>query len=135
MERRKRRAEAERARREQHVLNRWIDRRAGPAHRCLTFKAWNDPYRSLVDVRGQIFRRGQQPQELLPAHARSWFTGPIPWSDPLIPGPLVVGPHSLLDLRITDYQKPPLLHISAAWRTNTRLQDLSDQLIRHRVRF
>jgi hypothetical protein len=34
-----------------------------------------------VNVCGQIFRRIEQPQELLPAHARSRFTGPIPWGD------------------------------------------------------
>jgi len=86
-----------------------------------------------MDVRRQIFRCGEQPQELLPAHARSGFTGPIPWGDPLIPGALVQGPDRLFDLHLADYQEPPLLHISAAWRTDTRLQDLSDQIIRHRV--
>src|SRR5215471_19210937 len=45
-----------------------------------------------MDVRGQIFRRGEQPQELLPAHARSGFTRPIPRGDPFIPGTLVQAP-------------------------------------------
>ena len=64
------RSEAERARRKQHVLNCWIDRRAGPTHRCLTFKARIDPHRGLLDVRGQIFRGIEQSQKLLAGHAR-----------------------------------------------------------------
>jgi hypothetical protein len=88
-----------------------------------------------MNVRGHIFRCGEQPQELLPAHARSGFTGPIPWRNVFIPGALVQGPDRPFDLAVSDDQEPPPLHISAAGRTNTRLQDLSDQFIRHRVGF
>ena len=88
-----------------------------------------------MNVRGQIFRRIEQPQKSLPAHARGRFTGSIPWGSLLIPGPLVVGPYRLLDRRIFDDEKAPTLHVSAAWRTHARLQDLSDQFTRHRVRF
>jgi hypothetical protein len=45
------------------------------------------------------------------------------------------GPDRLLDLRISDYQEPPTLHVSAARRAHPRLQDLADQFARHRVRF
>src|ERR1700738_2485330 len=45
------------------------------------------------------------------------------------------GSDRLLDLWIANYQDLPALHISAARRTHTSLQDLSDQLVRHRVWF
>ena len=55
VQRRQSRAEAERSRRQQHVLNGWIDRRPGSAGRCSAFEAGNDPHRGLVDVVGEIF--------------------------------------------------------------------------------
>ena len=51
----------------------------------------------------------------------------------LVPGALVVGPDSLFDLCIADYQEAPALHVPAARRTHTRFQDHSDQFVRHRV--
>ena len=54
-------AEAERSRREQHVLYRWIDRRAGPARRSLASEARDDPHRSFMNVCPQIFRCIEQP--------------------------------------------------------------------------
>ena len=41
------------------------------------FEARDDPDGSLVNVRSQIFRRFEQPQKALPAHARGRFTNPI----------------------------------------------------------
>jgi hypothetical protein len=52
-----------------------------------------------------------------------------------IPSALVQGPDRLLHLGITDHQEPPTLHIAAARCTDARLQDLSDQFIRHPVGF
>jgi hypothetical protein len=40
----------------------------------------------------QILSRLEQPQKLLPAHARGRFTSPIPRGDLLIPRTLVQGP-------------------------------------------
>jgi hypothetical protein len=74
-----------------------------------------------MDVRGQIFRRIKQPQKSLPAHARGRFTSPIPRCNLFVSCALVVGPDSLFDLRIADYQKPPALHVAAARRTHARL--------------
>jgi hypothetical protein len=56
IQRRQCRAEAERSRREQHILHRRIDRRPGRAGRCAAFQARHDPNRGLMDVCGQIFR-------------------------------------------------------------------------------
>src|ERR1700719_2113249 len=82
-----------------------------------------------------IFRRIEQPQKSLADHARGGFTRPIPWGNLLVPRTLVQGSDRLLDLWIADYQELPALHISTARRTHTSLQDLSDQLVRHRVWF
>ena len=57
IQRRQSRAEPERSCRQQHVLNRGIDRRAGRAGRGTAFEAGDDPHRGLVNVCGQIFRR------------------------------------------------------------------------------
>src|SRR5262249_21979340 len=62
-------------------------------------------------------------------------TRPIPWGHLFIPGAFVQGPDNLFDLRISDYEEPPALHISAARRTDARFEDLTDQFVRHRVRF
>src|SRR5271165_2979472 len=129
------RTEAERSRCEQYVLNRRIDGRPGRADRGSAFEAWNDPNRGLMDVRGQIFRRVEQPQKSFPAHARGRFTRPIPRCNLFIPGALVVGPDSLLDLRIADYQETPSLRVAAARGPDARLQDLSGKFVRHRVWF
>ena len=45
------------SRREQHVLHGGVNGRTGRAGRCAAFQAGDDPYRSLMNVRGQIFRR------------------------------------------------------------------------------
>jgi hypothetical protein len=45
-----------------------------------------------MDVRGQIFRRIEQPQKSFAAHARGRFSSPIPRRNLLVPGSLVVGP-------------------------------------------
>ncbi len=55
------------------------------------------------------------------------FTRPRPRRNLFVPCALVVSPHGLLDFRIADQQKPPALHVSAARRANTGLQDLSDR--------
>src|SRR5580700_12308196 len=88
-----------------------------------------------MNVIGQIFRRIEQPQKSLADHARGGFTRPIPWGNLLVPRTLVQGSDRRLDLWIADYQELPALHVSAARRTHTSLQDLSDQLVRHRVWF
>ena len=49
------------------------------------------------------FRRVEQPQKSLTAHARSRLARRIPRGDLFIPGALVQGPDSLLDLHIADY--------------------------------
>jgi hypothetical protein len=79
-----------------------------------------------VDVRRQIFRRVEQPQKSLAAHARGRFARPITWRNLLVPSALVIGSDSFLDLRIADYQEPPALHVAAARGTNARLKDFSD---------
>ena len=84
---------------------------------------------------GQIFSRRQHPLKPLPAGARGRFTGTIPWGHLFIPSPLIQGHDRLLDLRIADDEEPPSLHVSTARRTDTRLQDLTDQFVWHRVRF
>src|SRR6516162_5402152 len=88
-----------------------------------------------MDVRGEIFCRIEQPQKSLTAHARGRFSGAITGRNLSVPGPLVEGPDCLLDLRISDYQEPPTLHVSPARGTHACLQDLADQFARHRVRF
>jgi hypothetical protein len=92
------RAEAERSRRQQHVLNRWIDGRTGGAGRGAAFEAKDDPGRGLMNVRGQIFRSVQQPQKSLPAGARGRFT-PDRYRGAIYSSPcsLVQGPDCLLD--------------------------------------
>src|SRR6516165_4060861 len=90
--------------------------------------------RGLVDVRGQIFCRSEQPQKSLLAPARGGFPSPMPRGDLFIPGVLVQAPNRLLDLVVSDDQEPPPLHISAAGSTYARFQDLSNHLIWHRVR-
>ena len=44
IQRRQGRAEAERSRRQQHILNRWVDRRPGRAGRGAAFEARDDPH-------------------------------------------------------------------------------------------
>src|SRR5689334_23043498 len=84
-------------------------------------------------VIGEMFGGGKHPLETLPVRARCRFTRLIPWSNLLVPGSLVQRPDSLFDLRITDYQEPPPLHISAARCTDPRFQNLTDEFVRHRV--
>jgi Rieske 2Fe-2S protein len=47
----------------------------------------------------------------------------------------VEGPDRLFDLRIGDYQKSQALPLSATRGASARLQELSDQFVRHRVCF
>ena len=61
VQRRQCRAEAERSRRQQHIMNRRIDRRSGRTGRGAALEAGHDPDGSLMDVRGQIFRRVEEP--------------------------------------------------------------------------
>jgi len=61
IQRRQSRTEAERSRRQQHVLHRRIDRRSGRARRIAAFEARDNPDRSLMDVCGQILRCIEQP--------------------------------------------------------------------------
>jgi len=135
IKRRQSRAEAERSRRQQHVLRCWVDRRARRAGRGAAIKARDNPDRGLMNVRGQILCRVEQPQKSFPAHARGRFTSSVAWGNLLVPRTLVQGPDSLLDLRVADYQEPPALHVAAARRTHACLQDLANQFVRHRVRF
>jgi hypothetical protein len=113
---------------EQHVLHCWVNRRARRARRSAAFEARDDPDGSLMNVCGQTFCRVEQPQKSLPAHARGRFTSPIPWCDLLVPRALVVGPDSLLDLRISDYQEPPALHVSATRGADAQEETASHQL-------
>jgi hypothetical protein len=99
------------------------------------FEAGDDPNRGFMNVRRQMFRRIEQPQKSVSAHARSRFTRPVPWCDLLVPRTLVQGPDRLLDLRVADNQEPPALHVPAARGTYSCLQDLSDQFVGHRVWF
>src|SRR5438270_11560675 len=82
-----------------------------------------------------MFGGGEHSLEPLTARPRSRFTRSIPWGHLLVPGTLVQGPDRLLHLRISDYQKAPPLHISATWGTDARLEDFSDQFIRHGISF
>ena len=126
-------AEAERSCCEQHVLNGWVDRRPGSSGRCSAFEARDDPHGSLMDVRRQIFCRVEQPRNrsrLMPgAGSPDRYRGATCSSH----ARLDKAPTVSLDLWIADYQKAPALHISAARGTDPRLQDLSDQFVRHRV--
>jgi hypothetical protein len=64
-----------------------------------------------MDVRGQIFRRIEQSQKSLSAHTRGRFARPIPWTDLSFQARLYKAPDRLIDLRVSDYQEPPALHI------------------------
>jgi hypothetical protein len=110
IQRRQGRAEAGRSRRQQHVLHRWIDRRAGRAARGGSFEAGDDSHGGFMDVRGQIFYRVEETEKALPAHARGRFTGSIPRCDLLVLCTLVVGPDSLLDRFVLHHEEPPPLH-------------------------
>src|SRR5271169_2654007 len=121
IEGRKGRAEAECPSRQQYVLHSRVDRRTGRAGRRTTFKAWDNPDRCFMDMRCQILGRVEQPQKSLAAHPRGRFTGPITRCNLLVPGTLVIGPDRQLDLGVPDHEKPPPLHVTTAWRTDTRL--------------
>ena len=54
-------AEAQRSRRQEHVLPRRIDGRTGSAGRGAAFEVRDDPNRGLMDVCGEIFRRVEEP--------------------------------------------------------------------------
>src|SRR5215472_5332345 len=128
------RAETEGARRQQHVLHRRVNRRTGGAGRGVAFEARDNPDGSLMDVRRQMFCGVQQTQKSLAAHAWGWFTGPISRRNLLVPCSLVIGADPLLDLRISDHQEAPALHISAARRADARFEYLPNEVTGHRVR-
>jgi hypothetical protein len=86
-----------------------------------------------MDVSREIFCRIEQPQKSIPAHARRGFASPVARCYLLIPGPLIQGLDRLLDAGISDHEEAPALHIATAWRTDAGLQDLADQIVRHRV--
>jgi len=87
-----------------------------------------------MDVRRQMFCGVQQTQKSLAAHAWGWFTGPISRCNLLVPCSLVIDADPLLDLRISDHQEAPALHISAARRADARFEYLTDEITGHRVR-
>ena len=94
---RQRRAETERPGRQQHVLDRRVDRRTGGAGRRGAAHAGHDPYRRFMDVVGQILGGVEHPPKPLGVGSGGWFAGAISRADHLVPGPLVVGPDRLLD--------------------------------------
>src|SRR6202035_1635191 len=126
------------------------DRALSPPEACsaLLDRSMNRTCGSVSRLRGRA-RSTPEPYECdwpnIPPHratakiargsCQGGFTRPIPWGNLLVPRTLVQGSDRLLDLWIADYQELPALHISAAPRPHTSLQDLSDQLVRHRVWF
>jgi hypothetical protein len=73
--------------------------------------------------------------EIVPGSCLGQVRQPDTEGRPVHPCTLVQGSDSLFDFRITDYQKPPALHVAAAGRADTCFQDFSDQFVRHRVWF
>jgi hypothetical protein len=106
------RAEAERSRRQQHILHRRIDGRAGRAGRGAAFEARDDPDGSLVNAQPDI-----PPLRAAAESAPGSCQGPVHQPD------IVAQParprHAcnkdldrFLDLRIADYQEAPALVVS-----------------------
>src|SRR6266404_5376379 len=81
-----------------------------------------------------MFRRGNRPQKLIPAHAMWGFTRPVARSDLCIPGTLVICSDGLFDRRVPNDNKAPMLHIAATRAAHSCLQNLPDQRLWHRVR-
>jgi hypothetical protein len=128
------RAEAERACRQEHVLHRRIDRRAGRAAWVLAvLEAGDDPHRRLVVMVRQVFDRRVLALVAGGVGARRRRARRVARPDRFVVQTLVVDLHLLLDLGALDHQEPPALGIAAARRPLGRLQDLVDHLVRHRV--
>src|SRR6267378_4210139 len=96
---------------------------AGCAGRRATTHTGHDPYRGFVDVIGQILGRVEHPPKALGAGSGSRFAGPISRRDHFIPGPLVVVPDRLLDLRVANDEEPPALHVAAGRRRHARFKN------------
>src|SRR5437762_6495184 len=102
--RRQGRAEAERPRRQAHVLHRAIDRRASGAARVLAvFEAGDDPYRRLTVMIGQVFDRGVLALVACRVGARRRGAAGVTRSDALIEQALVVELLFLLGLAVLVY--------------------------------
>jgi hypothetical protein len=69
-------------------------------------------------------------QRSFPAHPRSRFANPIPRPHCSSQARLYHAPTLSLNVRISNNEEAPALHISAARRTNARLQDPTDRLVR-----
>ena len=135
VQRRQGRAEADRARCEQHVLHRRIDRRTGPSGRGRgSFEARHDPYRRLVDMIGEVLCGAKHARKTLCAHSRGRRAGAIARRGLLVPGPLVIDRSRFLDFRVADHEEAPALHVAAARRRRAGLQDSPEQRLGHRVR-
>ena len=129
------RAKAERTGREQHVLHRRIDRRAGGAARVrAVLQAGDDPDRGFVVMVGQVFHRTVLTKVFFLSDARGRLAGQVAGSDPLVEGALVDNLHRLLHRRVLDHEETPDLRVAAVRRTDAGLEDLVDHRIRHRIR-
>src|SRR5580704_7454560 len=62
------------------------------------------------------------------------FIRAVPRSDHFIPSTLVICSDGFLDGRVLNDKKAPILHVAAARAAHTRLQNLPDQRLWHRVR-
>src|SRR3984893_16546172 len=132
--RRQGRAERERTRRQQHILHRRVDRRAGRARRIgAVLETGHDPHRRFVIVVRQVFDSSLLTAILARIRSRRRCAARITRPDHLVEGFLVIDLHLLFDLRVFQHQKAPALRIPPARRGLPRQEDLTDQIIGHRV--
>ncbi len=126
MPRGQRRAQPERARRQQHVLDRRIDRCARPARRLRRplVDTGDDPHRRLVEVVGQVLHRRMLPRVAFRAHAGRRRALGVAWPHHLVERLLMRGLHqaSLIFASLSHEEAPALRVATSVRRTGTRLQ-------------
>src|SRR6516164_2930901 len=122
---------------QQHILDRRIDRCS--RHFCephsgrhIVHQATNDHNGRFVEMLSQILDRAEHP--LLLRLRLSWW-----WRTTTIPGnhyvecSLVDRLDFLLDFEILDHDETPMLHVAAGRRSQSRVDNLADHVVRYRV--
>ena len=132
-----RRAQPQRAGRQQHILHRRVDGRAGGTGRrlCPVVLAGDNPHRRLVVVLGQVLHRVVL--AAVSARGGTWrrLAAPVARAHHLVKGFLIPDLHPLLDAAVFDDQEPPALVGAAVGRPLAGLQDAQNQLVGNRVGF
>src|SRR5215469_6656481 len=134
---RERRAEPESSSGEQHVLDRWINACAGPAVGTLgaMLKTGHDPNWCLVEMLGEVLRGSGLPPIALGIHPRWRRARAIMRPDHLVVGALIPNLHRLLYGPVLNHEEAPLLGVRAIGRALPRLENSTDERVRHRIRF